>query len=120
MRIKRIGARFYQTEAGREAVRDWLLGLSDQDRKIVGQDIARVEFGWPIGMPVCEAVQGYPKLMVIRSTIKDGKVEARTYFAIERAEMVLLHGNEGKTDQNADIEKANDRWKSYKQRKRRS
>ena len=50
---KRIFAKFYRSEAGREYVRDWLLELSKEDRKIVGEDIKTVEFGWPIGMPTC-------------------------------------------------------------------
>lgn len=33
---KRIFARFYRNEAGREYVRDWLLELSKEDRKIDG------------------------------------------------------------------------------------
>jgi hypothetical protein len=53
MEDKRIPARFYSTEAGNEPVRDWLLGLSREERKIIGVDIKTVEFGWPIGMPTC-------------------------------------------------------------------
>jgi len=34
-------------------VREWLLSLDKADRQILGADIATVEFGWPIGMPVC-------------------------------------------------------------------
>ena len=52
---KRIPAVFYRTEGGGEPVRDWLKGLpSSQDRKRIGEDIKTVEFGWPIGMPVCK------------------------------------------------------------------
>lgn len=50
---KRIPARFYQTEAGNEPVRNWLMELSQPERKIIGVDIKTVEFGWPIGMPTC-------------------------------------------------------------------
>ena len=52
---KKIEARFYQGASGVEPVRDWLKELADSDRKIIGQDIATVEYGWPIGMPVCRA-----------------------------------------------------------------
>ncbi len=51
---KRIPAIFYRTEIGREPVRDWLKELSGDDRKRIGEDIKTVEFGWPIGMPVCK------------------------------------------------------------------
>ncbi len=50
---KRIFAQFYQNETGKEYVRDWLLELSKEDRKIIGEDIKTVELGWPIGMPTC-------------------------------------------------------------------
>ena len=50
---KRVPAIFYRTEAGGEPVRDWLRGLSPEDKKRIGEDIKTVEFGWPIGMPVC-------------------------------------------------------------------
>ena len=42
---KRITARFFKTAAGNQPVRDFLFELDDTDRKIVGKDIAKVEFG---------------------------------------------------------------------------
>ncbi len=49
----RLQVRFYKTVSGKEPVRDWLLTLSDDDKKTIGEDIKTVQFGWPIGMPVC-------------------------------------------------------------------
>ncbi len=52
---KRVPAIFYRTEAGGEPVRDWLKALPlPEDRKRIGEDIRTVEFGWPVGMPVCK------------------------------------------------------------------
>jgi hypothetical protein len=35
-------------------LRNWLKSLPlDEDRKRIGEDIKTVEFGWPMGMPVC-------------------------------------------------------------------
>lgn len=51
--LKRLSARFYVSAAGRKPVREWLLGLSEDDRRTGGKDIQKVEFGWPIGMPYC-------------------------------------------------------------------
>ena len=52
--MKRIRASFFRTAAGGEPVRDWLKGLKPvEDRKQIGLDIQTVEFGWPVGMPVC-------------------------------------------------------------------
>jgi hypothetical protein len=90
---KRITARFYQTEAGKQPARDWVLGLDAGDRKIVGKDIATVEFGWPIGMPVSRSV-GNKGLREVRSTLRKGRVEARVIFGIDGNEMILLHGHE--------------------------
>ena len=50
---KEINAVFYRTESGRQPVREWLLELSDSDRREIGKDIQRIEFEWPIGMPHC-------------------------------------------------------------------
>ncbi len=44
---KKICAKFYQTLKGNEPVREWLLKLDVEDRKIIGKDIQKVEFGWP-------------------------------------------------------------------------
>ena len=113
--MKRITAHFYQTRANNEPVRDWLLDLEIEDRRIVGRDIATVEFGWPVGMPVCEPVgRG---IREVRSTIKQGKVEARVYFGIDGDKMILLHGAEKKpARQPNDIATAENRWSDYKRR----
>lgn len=52
--MKKIPAIFYENVNGVKPVRDWLLDLNKEDRKIVGQDIATVEYGYPIGMPTCK------------------------------------------------------------------
>jgi hypothetical protein len=46
---KRVPAIFFRTEGGGEPIREWLKGLSPEDRKRIGEDIKTVEFGWPIG-----------------------------------------------------------------------
>jgi protein phosphatase len=51
--LKRVPAIFYRTEAGSEPVRVWLREMDPKDRRMVGEDIKTVEFGWPIGMPTC-------------------------------------------------------------------
>jgi hypothetical protein len=40
--------RFYRTEAGGAPVLDWLRGLDKDDRRAIGLDLMRVQFGWPI------------------------------------------------------------------------
>ena len=54
-----------------------------------GQDIATVEYGWPVGMPACRSLgQG---LWEVRSTLPGNRI-ARVIFCIAHGHMVLLHG----------------------------
>jgi phage-related protein len=56
---------------------------------VVGKDIQKVEFGWPIGMPYCRPL-GHG-LWEVRSDLTAGTI-ARVIFCIIAGEMVLLHG----------------------------
>ncbi len=91
---KIIPAAFYCTETGTEPVREWLKGLDPEDRRIIGTDIRTVEFGWPVGMPVCRPMG--KGLFEVRSTIT-GKRIARVLFCIHEGTMVLLDGFVKKT-----------------------
>jgi phage-related protein len=79
--VKKLPAAFYQLSSGREPVRDWLKALSDEDRKVVGEDIKDVEFSWPIGMPLCRAMG--KGLWEVRSDLTGGRI-ARVLFAFTR------------------------------------
>jgi len=68
--------------------------LDAEDRRIIGTDIRTVEFGWPVGMPVCRPMGG--GLFEIRSTITQKRI-ARVLFCIHGEKMVLLHGLVKKT-----------------------
>jgi phage-related protein len=117
-RMKRLTARFYRTAAQNQPVRDWLMELAAADRRIIGEDMATVEFGWPVGMPLTRPVG--LGLREVRSTIKAGKVEARVIFGIDGHVMILLHGFEKKPSrQDNEIETAKARWLDYKRRKER-
>jgi len=83
-----LQVRFYATESGTEPVREWLLGLSKRDRKVVGFDIKTAQHGWPIGMPLIRKLE--PGLWEVRSHIPDGI--ARVLFTVVDSTMVLLHG----------------------------
>lgn len=93
-RHKKLQARFYATGAGRKPVREWLLELSEDDRRIIGKDIQKVEFGWPIGMPYCRPLGG--GLWEVRSELGGNRI-GRLIFSIAAGEMVLLHGLVKKT-----------------------
>ena len=112
MSVKKITVVFYSGESGGEPVRDWLKSLERTDRKTIGDDIRVVEFGWPIGMPVCRPLgQG---LYEVRTTLKNRI--ARMMFAIVDGDMVLLHGFIKKTQATpkSDIEIARTRLKAYR------
>ncbi|WP_027268699.1 type II toxin-antitoxin system RelE/ParE family toxin [Leptolyngbya sp. PCC 6406] len=89
MEAKRLPARFYQSEGGNEPVREWLKSLEPSERKVVGVDIKTVEYGWPIGMPICRPMG--KGLYEVRSNLPNGKI-ARVLFCIYGENMILLHG----------------------------
>ncbi len=87
--LKRLSARFYRSDSGREPVREWLKGLDREDRKVIGEDIKDVEFSWPIGMPLVRSL-GWG-LWEVRSRLPRGRI-ARVLFCTEPDCIVLLHG----------------------------
>ena len=74
--------------AGREPVREWLNELRREDQRTIGRDIAKVQFGWPIGLPVCRALNG--GLWEVRSSLPS-KREARVFFEFYNEILVALH-----------------------------
>jgi len=83
-----LSVRFFATEAGSEPVREWLKGLSAQDRKTIGEDIKTVQFGWPLGMPLVDHLEG--DIWEVRIKL-DNRI-ARVLFVIDKHTMILLHG----------------------------
>lgn len=80
---------FFRTGSGREPVREWLLDLEKEDRKIIGEDIKLLQFRWPLGMPLVKKLE--TDLWEIRSHLAGGRI-ARTCFTVKGTEMSLLHG----------------------------
>lgn len=107
---KRLPARFYESANCRAPVREFLLDLASADRVMIGKDIAKAEFGWPIGMPSCRTMGA--GLFEIRSNLSDGKI-GRVLFGIADGSMVLLHGFIKKTQATpkADLDLARKRLK---------
>ena len=111
--MKRIEAVFYKTNVGNEPVRDWLINdLEQRDRQTVGMDLKYVEYGWPVGMPLCRRVTSEKALWEVRSHISSGRI-ARVLFCIHAGKMILLHGFIKKTQKTPkkDIELAITRMK---------
>lgn len=87
--MKRLTARFYRDGNGTEPVRDWLLGLPKPERSLIGRDIMSVEFGWPIGLPLCDHIRG--GIWEVRTRLPHRTI-ARVLFCFADGEMILLHG----------------------------
>lgn len=88
---KRVPAIFFRTESGREPVRDWLKSLpAPEDRKRIGEDIKTVEFGWPVGMPVCKPLGD--GIHEVRSRLSHNRIARVLFYIDKRGRMVLLHG----------------------------
>jgi phage-related protein len=87
---KILPATFYRTATGAEPVRKWLKALSREDKRIVGTDIATVEFGWPVGMPTCRPLTSRRGLWEVRSALTRKRI-AWVLFFVYQGQMVLLH-----------------------------
>ena len=79
---------FWKSATGREPVREWLTALPRQDKRTIGRDIAKVQFGWPIGLPLCRPLSG--GLWEVRSTLPSRR-EARVLFAFHDGMLIALH-----------------------------
>lgn len=107
---------FYRELNGHEPVRVWLQSLEKPIRLILGEDISKVQFRWPLGMPLVRGLgQGIHEL---RSHMPNGIV--RILFMVNNKTMILLHGFIKKTQklpvQDFNIAKA--RAKNYGQQEK--
>jgi len=93
---KKLPARFYRTTQGNEPVREWLKGLTPAERQVIGKDMQKVEFGWPLGLPVCRSLGN--GLWEVRSDLPSRRT-ARVIFCSVAGQMILLHGFIKKTPQ---------------------
>ena len=112
---KRVPARFFKTDTGAEPVRDWLKNLSKADRRILGADINTLEYGWPIGMPLCRPISSRKGLWEVRSSLPDRRI-ARILFCMHEGSLLLLHGLIKKTQKtpDSDLHLATTRMKQLK------
>jgi phage-related protein len=62
--------------------------LPSEEKREIGADINTVQFGWPIGMPVVDHLDG--DIWEVRTRMATRI--ARVLFAVEGDTMVLLHG----------------------------
>lgn len=96
---RKIAVVFYCTRSGTEVVRDWLRGLDERDRNAIGQDLMRVQYRWPIGMPLCRSLGD--GLWEVRSTLPSNRI-ARVLFSLHDGRILALHGFVKKTQKTPD------------------
>lgn len=109
--LPKLRAVFFATNGRREPVREWLLGLTPEERKQIGTEIAYVQFKWPIGKPRVAHVRG--AVWELRTQLPNRI--ARVLFAVSGDELILLHGfiKQTRKAPKDDIELAETRWKEW-------
>jgi phage-related protein len=88
-RLTEIPVVFYRTSGGAEPVLDWLRSLPPEDRRAIGADLATVQFGWPIGMPLCRPLGN--GLSEVRSSLPSRRI-ARLLFFAQQGRLGVVHG----------------------------
>jgi phage-related protein len=112
-RLVEIPVVFYRTSGGAEPVLDWLRSLPAEDRRIIGTDLATVQFGWPIGMPLCRPLGN--GLWEVRSVLASRRI-ARVLFFADEGRIGVVHGLIKKTQKTTadDLDLARRRMKEMK------
>jgi phage-related protein/predicted XRE-type DNA-binding protein len=80
---------FYRTVQGGEPIREWLRTLPAEDRRKIGRDLALVQYGWPVGMPLCRALGA--GLWEVRSDLPSRRT-ARILFFVHEGRIGVVHG----------------------------
>lgn len=111
-----LSVEFYRESNGNEPVRNWLQSLDKPIKVLIGEDISKVQFRWPLGMPlICSLGSGIHEL---RTHIPNGII--RILFMVTDKTMVLLHGFIKKTQKlpMQDLKMAKERAKNYEQQEK--
>lgn len=109
-----VPVRFYRSATGREPVLEWLRDLGREDRRAIGLDLMRVQFGWPIGMPLVRSLKG--GLWEVRSNLPSQNI-ARLILCFHEKTLIVLHAFIKKTQKTPaeDLETAKRRMKEVTQ-----
>ena len=112
-REKPLTTAFFQTEQGNQPCRDFILGLSRDDKREVGTKIFEVQKGFTLGLPLVRKMEN--DLWEIRVNLTDGI--CRIFFTVAENMMILLHGfvkKSQKTPQN-ELATAQNRLRLFKE-----
>lgn len=91
----------------------WLRSLPAEDRRAIGVDLATVQFGWPIGMPLCRSLGG--GLWEVRTMLPSRRI-ARLVLFVDEGRIGVMHGFIKKTQKTPgdDLEISRRRMKEMK------
>ncbi len=108
--LEPISLLFWRSANGREPVREWLNELYRDDKRTIGRDIAKVQYGWPVGLPLCRALGA--GLCEVRASLPS-KREARIFFGFHDGILIALHAMIKKTQKTSteDLALARQRFK---------
>lgn len=95
----KIDLYFYRTDAGNEPVRDWLKDQAEPERRTIGLDLQRVQFRWPVGMPLCRPMGN--GLWEVRTSLPNGTI-SRVLICFHQKKIYALHGFIKKTQKTPD------------------
>lgn len=115
-RRKIVDVQFYKSDTGNAPVKEWLKKLAPKDRKIIGDDIRTIEFGWPLGMPLVGKID--TGLWKVRSNLSNNRI-SRVLFTVYNDMIILLHAfikKTSKTPKN-DLGTAKRRMSNFERRK---
>ena len=101
--LQKIPLIFFRTAAGTEPARQWLKGLDEVERQVIGSDLHRAQWRWPVGMPLCRPMGN--GLWEIRTDLPTKRI-ARVLLCLYREHLVVLHGFIKKTRATPDEELA--------------
>ena len=63
--------------------------LDDAGRQAVGLDLMRVQYRWPVGMPLCRSLGD--GLWEVRTSLPSNRI-ARVLFSVQQGRILVLHG----------------------------
>ena len=90
-RKKALQVIFFETKNQKQPVRDFILSLAQNDRKIIGSDIFVVQKTFPLGFPLVRKMGN--NLWEIRSTISQGIVSLRCKLDYLRVRIMRTTNN---------------------------
>jgi phage-related protein len=86
--LRPLPLQLWRSAAGNEPTRDWFRALPDDDRKVLGKDLRRLQFAWPVGMPLVRYMG--KNIWELRTSLPSHR-EARVLFAVDPSGIAVLN-----------------------------